>query len=82
MVATAHYDHGDFGCPGRTYFGYSENVEGQLVALSQRIMQAEGADSVIRSVRDDVVRLRNYENFEDGNHIWRNNGLASRITLR
>ncbi len=82
VVATAHYDHGDFyvsgtsrpeNCPGRTFFGFSENVEQRIVGL------AEGRGA---SVRRNFFGLGNVEPRRDeGNHIWKNDGRASIIRM-
>jgi hypothetical protein len=70
VVASAHYDHGD-GCPGRRYFGFSENVEFKLVEIAPQEFSW--------SVKHDHLPLRNYEEgrWEPSDHYWKNDGRAS-----
>lgn len=82
VVASAHYDHGDsFAstsaapdlCPGKKFFGYSENVEQRIVDLAA----TRGA-----RVRRNHLGLRNFEpQRTEGDHIWKNDGRASIIRL-
>ncbi len=77
VVATTHLDHGESGCRGPRYFGFSET--------SEKVINQDAGAVPGWQVRPDHMQTKNYERIRrdkrNPGHYWKNDGLATAIAV-